>query len=265
MNVYEWRDATAADFAVIGDPVSHSLSPRMHQAAYDALGLSFRYVAVRVPAGEVHLALDHLALMGYQGANVTVPHKAEALAWCSTVEPFARSVDAVNTVRLASREGINTDGPGFLDTLAVLGPMHGDVLMLGAGGSARALARALVEAHCSLRIYNRTHSRAVELAESVGEKAVEFPDPMGASLILNTTSSGLGGETLSVDWSRASVSAVAYDLMYMEGLTPFLKGAADAGMKVVDGRELLVAQGARSFEWWTGQSAPRRAMREALG
>src|SRR4051812_47461733 len=106
--VFEWRDAPAADFAVIGDPVSHSLSPRMHMAAYAEMGLPFRYVAIRVRKGEVAPALERLRSMGYKGANVTVPHKDEVLGWCKTVQPLAAHVRAANTLWLHDRECINT-------------------------------------------------------------------------------------------------------------------------------------------------------------
>ena len=259
-----WRDAFAGDFAVIGDPVSHSLSPAMHQAAYDALGLTYRYVAVHVPRGEVTPALDHLRSLGYRGVNVTVPHKEEVLDWCETVDPFALRVRAANTLKLSDRSCINTDAPGFLDTLRPLRLTDHTALVLGAGGASRALCLALAEAGWSLAIYNRTFERAEDLALVVGASAVEIPDPTGAALILNTTSASLGGEELPIDWSLAEPGAVAYDLMYSASSTPFLQAAAAHGLSTVDGRELLVAQGALSFEWWLGIEAPRKAMRAAL-
>lgn len=265
---FSWRDAPAADFAVIGDPVSHSLSPRMHTAAYAALGLNLRYVAIHVPACEVVPALDHLRSLGYRGVNVTVPHKESALDWCSEAESLARRVRAVNTVRLADRSGINTDAPGFLDTLAdlLLGPSPELVLLLGAGGSARALTCALAEAGWQVRIYNRTRSRAEEMVANLGVDAevLDAADPTGARLILNTTSASLQGAEVAIPWQCAEPDAVAYDLMYAKEPTPFLAAASAHGLRTCDGLPLLVAQGARSLEWWLDVSAPRDAMRAAL-
>lgn len=262
--VYPWREAPSADFAVIGDPVSHSKSPRMHAAAYAACGLSYSYVAVHVPPGEVSPALAHLAELGYRGVNVTVPHKDDARQWCTAVEPFAAKVRAVNTIRFSDRMGINTDAPGFLDTLE--GHAPGRALLLGAGGSARALALALNEAGWTLRIHNRTRARAVEMVETLDLSAelLDSPDPMGADLILNTTSASLHAADLGIDWSRATRGALAYDLMYAKERTPFLQQAAEFGLETIDGLPLLVAQGARAFEWWTGVAAPCEAMRKAL-
>lgn len=266
--VFEWRDAPQADFAVIGDPVAHSLSPRMHSAALQAMGLALKYVAVRVPSGEVAQALEHLAGLGYMGVNCTVPLKAEALVACRTAEPFARRVGAVNTVRLPSLEGTNTDGPGFLDTLGYLGLSPGcRVLLLGAGGSARAIAAALSDSGYSLRIWNRTPERAQAMVEELHLAAEldRVPDPKGCQLLVNTTSASLRGAELSLDWGRVDPDAVAYDLMYGEAPTPFLVRAARCGLRTIDGRPLLAAQGARSLEWWLGAKAPRRVLLLSLG
>lgn len=264
-DVFSWRDAPPADYAVIGDPVAHSRSPRMHQAAYAALGLPYRYVAVHVPRGEVPEALDRLAALGYRGANVTVPHKEDALRWSEIREPYAEQARSANTIRFADRACRSTDGPGFMATIAGLPKDQGDVLMLGAGGSARALAISLVSAGIRLRIYNRTRARAEALASSLFGLAtlVEEPDPAGAFLILNTTSASLTGEDLPIAWSRAEPFATAYDLSYGHE-APFLRRAAEASLATLDGLPLLVEQGALSFEWWTGQGAPRAAMRQAI-
>lgn len=267
MNAYfDWREAPEAEFAVIGDPVSHSRSPRMHMAAFEALGLPFEYVAVHVPTGEVAPALDRMLSLGYRGVNVTVPHKEAAMEWCAGVEPFARKVRAVNTIRMEDRAGMNTDAPGFLDTLSDLGLRSGRVLLLGAGGSARALALILSQQGWELRIFNRTRSRAEEMIAGLGIEAelLDEADPAGAQLILNTTSASLQASELDIDWSRAEPNAVAYDLMYAKEPTPFLARALERGLRICDGLPLLVAQGARSFEWWIGMPPPRNVMRQAI-
>lgn len=262
-----WQDAPAdAQFAVIGDPVSHSRSPRMHQAAYHELELPYRYVALHVAVSEVHAALTHLASLGYLGVNVTVPHKEDALRWCSDVEPLAKRVRAVNTIRLADGAGINTDAGGFIDTLYDRGIQPGKALLLGAGGSARALAYALAQEGWELRIHNRTQERAEEMVRDLEIKAkvVVTPDPDGAHLIVNTTSASLQGQDIKVKWANASPYALAYDLMYSDELTLFLANARAHKLRTVDGSALLVAQGARAFEWWLGISAPREAMTAAI-
>lgn len=260
MTPYLWREAPKADFAVIGDPVDHSLSPQMHEAAYKALGLPFHYVAILVPKGEVGAALDHLRELDYRGVNVTVPHKEEVIAWCKHVDAFCEQVQSVNTVDVRRRAGINTDANGFLATLASV-PV-GNVLMLGAGGSARSIARALVRDGWTVRIWNRTHEKAVELARLVGASIADEADPTGASLILNTTSASLDGQELPVLWDRADKDALAYDLAY--GQSPFLQTAASRGLKTMNGLPMLVEQGALSLEWWTGETAPRDVMMAAI-
>jgi len=263
---YEWQEAPPADFAVIGDPVSHSLSPKMHSAAYAALGLPYRYVAIRIAPGSVGPALDHLSSLGYAGVNVTVPHKEEALQWCTSPSEFALKVRAVNTLRLANRSGINTDAPGFLDTLSSLGLAKGTVLLLGAGGTARALALALSEAGWRIRLYNRTKDKATLISEELqlDAEVIADPDPTGADLILNTTSASLQQASLGIPWERASQNAVAYDVMYSHQPTLFMAEAAAHGLRTCDGAALLAAQGARAFSWWLNLPPPYEPMREAL-
>lgn len=262
-----WREARNGDYAVIGDPIGHSLSPEMHMAAYRALGLELSYNAYRVPLGEVALACTHLRHLGYKGINVTVPLKEDALAASREPDEFSLLVGAANTLRLKDMACTNTDGPGFIQTLDDLGvPKGSRVLMLGAGGSARGIARALYEAGYSLCIYNRTPERAARMVKELRIEAdLCEADPRGAALIVNATSAGLLGGDLPVRWERAEPDAVAYDLVYKQEPTPFLKAASAHGLRIVDGKPLLAAQGALSFEWWLGIPAPREAMLASLG
>lgn len=262
-----WKEARKGDYAVIGDPIDHSLSPAMHQAAYRELGLDLTYNAFRVPLGEVALACTHLRHLGYQGINVTVPLKEDALAASRLPDDFSRLVGAANTLRLGDMACTNTDGPGFIQTLQDLGIEGGSrVLLLGAGGSARSIARALYEAGYRLCIYNRTPERAERMVRELRIEAdLCDADPRGASLIVNATSAGLLGGDLPVLWDRAEPNAVAYDLVYKPEPTPFLQAASAHGLRTIDGKRLLVAQGALSFEWWLGIPAPREAMLASLG
>ena len=266
-SVYSWREAPEGDFAVIGDPVAHSLSPRMHMAAYRALALPYRYNAIHVPRGEVVMALNHLNSLGYRGINVTVPHKEEVLSWASDVDPLAKQVRAANTLRMTDRACINTDAPGFMDTLEPYSGFRKTVLLLGAGGSARAIAVALLDSSFEVFLYNRTHSKAVALAVELGMEPSHVrlePDPSGVAFIVNTTSASLTNDEIPIPWERAETEALAYDLMYAKEPTPFLKAAARRGLPGLDGRNLLAAQGARSFEWWLDIPAPRTVMLEAI-
>lgn len=261
--VFEWRTAPAADFAVIGHPVTHSLSPRMHQAAYAALGLNYRYLAIDVPTGEVAAALDHLRELGYRGINVTVPHKEEAMSWATDVESFSLHVRAANTFNLPRRACINTDAPGFMGTFR---SEPGRALVLGAGGSARSICLALSDAGWQIRLYNRTAAKATALFQQLRltGSVVDVPNARGCDLIVNTTSASLQGETIPIDWTGANPEALAYDLMYAAGPTPFLLDAQSHGLAIKDGRALLVAQGALAFEWWTGLKAPLDVMARAI-
>lgn len=265
---HEWRDAPRADYAVLGDPVSHSLSPVMHHAAYRALGLDLRYVAIRVEEREFDEALEHLQALGYRGVNCTVPLKVAAFRWAREVGPLDRELGVLNTLRLADRAGINTDAPGLMQTLEDSGvDASRPVLVLGAGGAARSAVSALAWAGFRVVVWNRTRSRAEELCARVGSSlvtAVDQPDPSGCGVVLQATSAGVQGEAPPVLWDRAPADLLAYDTYYTSGLTPFLTAACAHGLRSVDGRALLVAQGALSLEWWLGIQAPRTAMLEAI-
>jgi len=294
---FEWRDAPLGDFAVVGDPVAHSLSPRMQTAAFAALGLNFTYRAIRIRAGEVATALDHLRTLGYRGLNVTVPHKAEARDAMRNVDEFAARSDSVNTIRLSDMAGISTDGFGFVDTIVGRVSKSAPILILGAGGSARAIALALTMDGYNLSISNRTPARAHDLVHGlkIDIPVVENARVGDYALVVNATSASLRGESpvgfgalaqgVMESWSdggmqdsetadpnaqrltpNASVPPsvpLAYDLVY--GDTPFLAAARSAGWEVMDGKPLLVAQGARSLEFWLPEiTAPREVMLEAI-
>lgn len=259
---YPWREAPKADFAVIGDPIEHSRSPQMHSAAYKALGLDHRYVAIHVLVGEVRAALDHLQSLGYRGVNVTVPHKAEAMEWSSEPDALSKQIGVVNTIDLTTGLATNTDAPGFMDTLIPFGLKAGSsALLMGAGGSARALAVILSASGFRVDIWNRTLSRAEELAKEFKLSVVEQASA-AYDLVINTTSAGLSQAILPIDWKNRKYSTVAYDLVY--GQTPFLQTASELGLRTQDGKELLVAQGARSFRFWLGIDPPRDVMRQAI-
>jgi len=261
-----WRHAMPGDYAVVGDPIGHSRSPAMHSAAYQHLGLKLIYRAIHIPLEEFEEAVESLIELGYKGVNVTLPLKLNAFDWATDIDEDSRGHEALNTLSLRDRRGTNTDAPGFLDTLDDLGIVApGPVVLLGAGGTSRALTRALRSRGFEVAIYNRTQEKAEELADAVGGVSVlSQPDIAGAHLILNTTSAGLSGSALDIVWGAALPGAIAYDVIYGHEPTPFLRDAALAGLKTVDGRFMLAAQGARSFEWWLGVPAPRDLMLAAI-
>ncbi|MBS1706562.1 MAG: shikimate dehydrogenase [Armatimonadetes bacterium] len=268
MTWYEWQEAPKAEFAVLGDPVSHSWSPLMHSAALKSLGRTERYVAIRVPLGEFTSAMEFLGERGYVGVNCTVPLKEAAFQWCRETTSAEDRIRSVNTVRLSDRTGISTDGPGFMDTLPVLGVTpESKILLLGAGGSARAVASSLAQAGYSLSIFNRTSSRAEELVNSleIAAEITEFADAEGFDVVINATSSNLSGSNLDVRFGPNSANVMAYDLMYSREQTPFLRMAELSGCKkCIDGRLMLVHQGSRALSFWTGEPPTHEIMLRAL-
>jgi shikimate dehydrogenase len=265
--VDDWRQAPAADFAVLGDPVARSWSPRLHHAAYRALGLARTYLAIRVPSGELAGALWRLGALGYTGVNCTAPLKEEAFASAGQADQAASRLRAANTLHVPSRSAVNTDAPGFADTLRPLEiEPGGTAVVLGAGGSARAVASVLDELGMAIRVYNRTRERAVAMLCDLGIRGevMDSPSLDGAALVVDATSPAAGNEANELDWGQVAPGCVAYSLTYAHTSPPFLQRARDRGVRTLDGRHMLVAQAARSLESWLGVEAPRRAMLEAI-
>jgi shikimate dehydrogenase len=238
----------------------------MHNAALQEMGVDDAYRAIRVPETEFAEALAHLSQLGYEGVNCTVPLKSCAYSWCEPDEE-AKRIKAVNTLNLKTREGINTDAPGFADTLQRLRvPRDRRALVLGAGGTARAVLPKLVEHGLIVDLYNRTYGKAAALVEElqIPVRVLKEISLEETALVLNLTSAELNGSTLEMDWNQAPEDCLAYDLMYRSELTEFLRRAKTAGRRVQDGRLMLVAQGARSLEWWLGRPVPFDVMEKAI-
>jgi len=254
---------------VLGWPVRHSRSPAMHEAGYAALGLDdWRYQLLPVPPELFAETVRGLPGAGFVGANVTIPHKAAALALADEATDAARAIGAANTLSFRPDGRIhaaNTDAPGLLDALP-LDPAGRTAVVLGAGGTARAAVWALVQADADVQVWNRTPERAQRLCAEIGGRAVAQP-PAAADLLVHTTSVGLHGEDpfkalpLGVDAMDGYPCLV--DLVYGTGPTALVSAAQAAGATVVDGLEILVRQGARSFERWTGRAAPLDVLRAA--
>lgn len=262
-----WRHAPAATYAVLGDPVGHSWSPALHSAALTAMGRTETYVALQVPLEEFDEALDSLHAQGYFGVNCTVPLKEAAHRWATSYVDSSDRFGAINTLRLSDHTGLNTDVPGFFETLDQLGIEHpGPILMLGAGGTARSLLIGLVGRGFDVRLFNRTRAKAEALRDEIGIEFEILSDPVISDevMVLNATSAGLSGESLAIDWSRARREIVAYDLLYAAEPTPFLRDAVGQGIRGIDGRHMLVAQAALALEFWTGEPVSREIMMGAL-
>ena len=254
----------------------------MHNAAFRALGLDYVYVAHRVRPSDLAKAVDAVRVLGYVGLNVTVPHKERILPLLDSVTPVARSIGAVNAVVRRGRRlvGDNTDGGGFRLALERLGfrPKGKSVLVLGAGGSARAVVWALVDAGVGrLRVVNRTVARAAALRRMVPparrsvvdvgplSQAVDPAIVAGADLIVNCTSLGLDGRTvppLAVD--ATPKRCLVYDLVYGAHETPLVRLAKRHGRRAADGRGMLLEQAGLGFRLWTGRRPPLDVMRKAL-
>ena len=258
---------------VLGWPVAHSRSPALARAAFDALGLrGWSYQLLPVPPALFEETVRALPRSGFVGANVTLPHKLAALALADSAGRGAREIGAANTLSFAPDGAIaaeNTDAPGLLAAIGV--PLAGRrCLVLGAGGTARAAVWALRDAGASVAVWNRTAQRAAELATAFGVEAVVRPGP--AEVLVNTTTVGMDEKMSRPDALRSlglgtdHIGDCSYvvDFVYRDGPTPLVAAALELGVAVVDGRSLLAAQGALSFELWTGVSAPRRAMEDAI-
>ena len=256
--------------AVLGYPLGHTRSPAMQNAAFRAMGLDWRYLALPVPPDLFGETVRGLPGSGYGGANVTMPHKLAALALADEATDAARAIGAANTLTFRDR-GIaadNTDAGGLIDALEAAGtsPRGTRALVLGAGGAGRAAAWALREAGADVAVWNRTPERAAELASDLDVSHAETPG--ACDLLVNATSVGMSDEPDALERLGLAGTApppVVADLVYsVERATPVQAWAEEAGSTVIDGVELLVRQGALSIRLWTGREAPLEVMREAV-
>ncbi|MDH7602826.1 MAG: shikimate dehydrogenase [Armatimonadota bacterium] len=265
---------------VFGHPISHSLSPIIHNAAIEALHIDYIYVPFHVLPEGLGDAVQGIRALQIVGVNVTIPHKERVIEYLDEVDETARTIGSVNTVvNIKGRlKGFSTDGHGFLRSVeAEWGKIDGcRALILGAGGSAKAVAFALAGVGCEIVIANRTYSRAQELAElleSMGSKVGAIPlerealagAVSSADLLVNTTSVGMHPDTDAVpipaDLIRPGL--LVYDLIYNPPRTKLIQEAVAKGAKAINGLKMLVYQGALSFEMWTGIKPPVDVMERA--
>jgi shikimate dehydrogenase len=252
--------------AVIGDPVRHSRSPAIHNAAYAAAGLDRVFVALEVRAGRGYDAVRAMPVLGIDGLSVTMPHKADAARACDALSADAEALEVVNTVVRRDDDtlwGDSTDGEGLLRSLTDAGlDVDGRrVLVVGAGGAARAVVLALGRAGARVVVAaRRPEPAAAAAALAPGATSVPLDGVATADfeVVLNATSLGMQGESLPVDPPTAGQWAV--DLVYHPAETPFLAAAAAGGARAVGGLGMLVHQAALGFEAMTGRPAPLDAM-----
>jgi shikimate dehydrogenase len=256
---------------VLGWPVAHSRSPRMHRAALAALGLGdWSYQHLPAPPELFADVVAGLPAAGFHGANVTIPHKEAALALATAPTPRARAIGAANTLTFGPDHEVvadNTDAPGLLNALGF--DVEGRrVVVLGAGGSARAAVHALHAGGADVQVWNRTPERARVLVAELGGRAVDRLEM--AEVLVNCTAAGLHDRAatfkhMPLDADEVGQFAFVVDLVYSDaGDTALITAAKDRGCATVDGLEVLVHQGALSLTTWTGRVAPIDAMRAAV-
>lgn len=250
---------------VMGWPIGHSRSPRLHGHWLDRHGIDGAYVPLAVAPENLSTALRALPALGFRGTNLTLPHKEAAVDICDSVTDQARRIGAVNTIVVGddgTLQGSNTDAYGFIENLrqgSGWQPADGPVVLLGAGGAARGLAIALADAGVTeLRILNRTQARAATLAADIGPAvAAAWEDRAdalaGAALLVNSTTLGMTGQpALDLDLSQLPAGAVVNDIVYAPLETPLLANARARGNPVVDGLGMLLYQAQPGFEAWFG-------------
>lgn len=263
---------------VIGFPVEHSLSPIMHNAAFAALGMDdWLYDAMSIPPDILRLGLREPMQHGYIGINVTVPHK-EAIMNFVRPDDRAKAIGAVNTVDFRTGIGTNTDAAGLLNDLAANGVEIADtrVLVLGAGGAARAAVYGLARAGAKVAIVNRTMKRARRLVEQLHDTAgiggvqvmtLDEAANWGMSVIVNCTSVGLHPHITQSPWLFGvpfPVGVIVYDMVYRPANTALMQQCVAHGGRAIGGLGMLARQGAIAFELWTGVEPPIEVMLAAL-
>jgi shikimate dehydrogenase len=266
---------------VIGDPIEHTLSPIMHNAAFSALKLDYSFLAFKVKPTELENAANGMRALNIRGLNVTMPHKSAILKFLDRVDLSAQIINSVNTVlnRESKLFGFNTDGVGALKALRENGvELKGrKVLLLGAGGAARAIAYAMAKEADELAVLNRTLKPAQDLAkllEKLANKKIfagsltpkEIQQNLQDSdILINATSIGMKPKAeesvVAPKFLRSNLAVM--DIVYNPTETKLVKEAQAVGAKVVSGVEMLIYQGAASFEIWTGKPAPVEVMRQA--
>jgi shikimate dehydrogenase len=262
-------DGRTEIYGIIGAPVSHSLSPAMQNRAFEVLSLNKVYVPFEVI--DLAAALMGMKSLGVRGLSVTIPFKEEVIPFLDSIDPMAARIGAVNTLLFerGKIQGLNTDWLGANRALGQVMPLAGSrILLLGAGGSARAIGFGLQEAGAQVLLASRTPERGQRLAAELGCQWYDLRHLSGirADALVNATSVGMAPklEESPVAGLALATFSVVMDIVYSPLETRLLRDAGRAGCQVINGLEMLLAQGAAQFEIWTGQPAPLMEMRQEL-
>ena len=258
---------------VIGKPIGHSMSPMMHNAAFSRLGLNYVYLAFEV--SDLRGAIDSMRALGVRGFNVTIPYKVDVLRYLDKVDSVAKRIGAVNTVvnDKGMLKGYNTDCSGAVDALVSKTNIKGrKIAVIGAGGAARAVAFGVAEKGAHVLVVNRTLSKGEKLVSDVNRffpESAECGTMDGLSdvdIIVNTTPVGMDPDVHKTPVSKKFLrrNHIVMDIVYNPIETQFLKDAKSLGCMTITGVEMFVGQGSRSFELFTGKSAPRDVMQNAV-
>lgn len=265
-------------FAVIGDPISHSLSPNIHNAAFRELNLDCTYIAYRIPKGELEEGLEGLKKISISGFNVTIPHKVEIMKFLEKVDEDCSLIGASNTV--TNQDGIlkgyNTDMDGFLEPIRKrkITIENKNILLLGAGGAARAIVAGFAKEKAKkITLANRTIEKAKSLSqfsEKIGldSKAMTLDEVEGSAaeydFIVNATSVGLKNESSPITLEGIDKKNVVYDIVYRPINTDLISKSREKGATIIYGYEMLLGQAALAFEIWHNIKAPYNAMKKAI-
>ncbi len=269
---------------VIGDPIEHTMSPAIHNAAFTKMGLDYLYVPFRVKREELSRAIDGMRGLNIRGLNVTIPHKVSVIPLLDELDPLAESIGAVNTITNDDGvlKGSNTDASGFLQALLERGiePKGQNIVILGAGGASKAISFILAERGAHLVILNRLleldwaeelasrlstiFHREVKALELVEENLARVLD--GADILVNATSVGMSPDTKEtpVSFNLLKPGLIVFDIVYNPIKTRLLREAEEASAETISGVDMFVWQGALAFERWAGVKAPLELMREEV-
>lgn len=261
-------------FGVIGDPIEHSISPIMQNAAFDKMKMDCIYLAFHVKAKDVKEAVFGAKSLGISGLNVTIPHKVRVMDLLDC-DPLAKKIGAVNTIDLSTNMGYNTDGLGAKKALEAhnVDVFEKKVVLVGSGGAAKAISFQLAIDGAEITIVNRTKSKAIDIAKSIDSKKVcgvgldeLSANVKDADILINSTSVGMypnvDDSLLTQEMIHSGL--VVFDVVYNPIETKLLKEAKKAGAKTIDGVMMLVHQGAESFRIWTGDKPPVDEMEKAV-
>lgn len=265
-------------FAVIGDPIDHSLSPNIHNAAFKELQMDCTYIAYKIAKDELEEGVESLKKINISGFNVTIPHKIEIMKYLDKVSDECSLIGACNTVvnENGSLKGYNTDMDGFLEPIRKknIPIKNSTVLLLGAGGAARAILAGFAKEHASkITIVNRSIEKAknlVQFAKKIGIDAKHIPldqveDTAGDyKFVINATSVGLKNEPSPISTKTIGKNTIVYDIVYMPMNTDLIKKSKDNGATIIYGYEMLLGQAARAFQIWHKIEAPYNAMKRAV-